>query len=68
MKLHGCHNHPPFKDMIQAQSGWTKDGARRNIVQIHNAMSKDCRYSIEKTEDASCLGCVWKSHVEVKIF
>lgn len=52
MRLNACHNRPPFRDWIDVQDGWTRDG-RRRMKSIPVPMTKDCRAEMT----AACGDC-----------
>jgi len=57
-----CHNHPPYKDDLLVQDGWTDDG-RRVMVKVPNRMSRECHQWDEEGAARmygwNCEGCRW---------
>lgn len=56
---YGCNNRASLADTALVQDGWTSDN-RRQMVDIPDAMTKDCQYDLSAT-DKGCDGCRWRA-------
>jgi hypothetical protein len=54
----GCWNIER-KDSYLVQNGWTADG-RRIMIPHKDVGSKECKYTLERSDDPSCKGCKFK--------
>lgn len=69
MRKPGCYDHPPFRETVTVQDGYTHRPAATTrlprMVQVPFGMEMTCQYTRTTLgrKDDSCNGCKWKDNV-----